>query len=54
MADEQTPRNAIDPRDHTEPEQVEQKNQQEPQSQTVATARPDQPSPRGRMPLFRS
>jgi hypothetical protein len=52
MADEKTLRNASDPRDQTEPEQAERQNQQEPQSEAVAVARPDQPAPRGRMPLF--
>lgn len=52
MADEGTLRNLSDPRDQTEQEQVNQQNQQEPQSQTVGHAQPDQPAPRGRMPLF--
>ena len=52
MADEETLSNATDPRDLTKSEQVERKDQQEPQSQAVGDARPDQPAPRGRMPLF--
>jgi hypothetical protein len=49
MADEKTLRNPSDPCDEIKPEQVERKDQQEPQSQAVGDA---QPAPRGRMPLF--
>ena len=52
MADEEALRNPSDLRDKTKPEQVERQNQQEPQSQAVGDAQPDQPAPRGRMPLF--
>jgi hypothetical protein len=52
MADEKTLRNPSDPHDEARPEHVERKDQQEPQSRAVGDAQPDQPAPRGRMPLF--
>jgi hypothetical protein len=52
MADEETLSNATDPRDLTKSEQVKRQDQQKPQSEAVGDAQPDQPAPRGRMPLF--
>jgi hypothetical protein len=52
MLDEKTLRSAGDPRDQTKPGSVERQYQQEPQSEAVAVTQPDQPAPRGRMPLF--
>ena len=52
MADEKALRNASDPRDQTKPKPVERQNRQEPQSEAVPVTQPDQPAPRGRMPLF--
>jgi len=52
MADQATLPKANDRSYQTEPEQAGQLNQEEAPGEAGAPAQPDQPAPRGRMPLF--